>query len=67
MMAGFLLTRAGITLPTEPMTAAPVHAADGVEIGGDGVLQARRGWCPSLAGRSTWRCRRGTPGKTASR
>lgn len=39
MMAGFLLARAGIAAPPGPMTVAPVHAADRLDIGADGLLQ----------------------------
>ncbi|MBY0330862.1 MAG: acyl-CoA/acyl-ACP dehydrogenase [Acetobacteraceae bacterium] len=39
MMAGFLLARAGIACPAGPMTVAPVHAADAVQVGADGTLQ----------------------------
>lgn len=38
MLAGFILARAGIASPMGPMTVAPVHAADALEIGADGTL-----------------------------
>jgi alkylation response protein AidB-like acyl-CoA dehydrogenase len=38
LMAGFLLARAGLTAPAGPMTVAPIHAADRLEVAGDGVL-----------------------------
>jgi len=39
LMAGLLLARAGIAAPAGPMTLAPIHAADRLEIGADGRLQ----------------------------
>lgn len=39
LMAGFLLARAGLQVPEGPMTVAPVHALDRLELGEDGLLR----------------------------
>jgi acyl-CoA dehydrogenase len=38
LMAGFLLARAGLYAPEGPMTVAPIHALDRLELDGDGRL-----------------------------
>jgi acyl-CoA dehydrogenase len=41
LMAGWLLARAGIAVPSGPMTIAPIHADGRVTIGADGKLAGR--------------------------
>jgi acyl-CoA dehydrogenase len=41
LMAGWLLDRAGITVPSGPMTIAPVHADGHIALSADGLLSGR--------------------------
>jgi acyl-CoA dehydrogenase len=41
LMAGWLLARAGITVPNGPMTVAPVHADGHIALSADGKLSGR--------------------------
>jgi alkylation response protein AidB-like acyl-CoA dehydrogenase len=41
LMAGWLLARAGIAVPSGPMTVAPVHADGHIVVGNDGKLTGR--------------------------
>src|SRR6266851_6975701 len=41
LMAGWLLARAGITVPSGPLTVAPVHADGHIALSADGVLGGR--------------------------
>jgi acyl-CoA dehydrogenase len=41
LMAGWLLARAGVTVPSGPMTVAPVHADGHIELRGNGTLSGR--------------------------
>jgi alkylation response protein AidB-like acyl-CoA dehydrogenase len=41
LMAGWLLARAGISVPSGPMTVAPVHADGHIVVGNDGRLAGR--------------------------
>jgi acyl-CoA dehydrogenase len=41
LMAGWLLARAGINVPSGPMTIAPVHADGHITLGGDNRLNGR--------------------------
>jgi acyl-CoA dehydrogenase len=41
LMAGWLLARAGIAVPSGPMTIAPVHVDGHIELGADGRLKGR--------------------------
>jgi acyl-CoA dehydrogenase len=41
LMAGWLLSRAGIAVPGGPLTIAPVHADSHIELGSDGALAGR--------------------------
>jgi len=41
LMAGWLLTQAGIPLPNRPLTIAPVHADGRIALGPDGTLSGR--------------------------
>ena len=41
LMAGWLLTQAGIAVPGGPLTIAPIHADGRIALGGDGVLSGR--------------------------
>jgi alkylation response protein AidB-like acyl-CoA dehydrogenase len=38
LIAGWLLARAGLRVPEGPMSVAPVHASEGIEIDADGLL-----------------------------
>jgi acyl-CoA dehydrogenase len=41
LMAGWLLSQAGIAVPCGPLTIAPIHADGRIGLGGDGVLSGR--------------------------
>ena len=41
LMAGWLLSQAGIAVPGGPLTIAPIHANGRIGLGGDGVLSGR--------------------------
>jgi acyl-CoA dehydrogenase len=41
LMAGWLLSRAGITVPGGPLTIAPIHADGHIALGADGMLTGR--------------------------
>src|ERR1700747_1084297 len=46
LMAGWLLSQAGIAVPGGPLTIAPIHADGRIGLGGAGVLSARAGQGP---------------------
>ena len=39
LLAGLVLARAGVSVPQGPMTLAPVHASERIELGADGKLK----------------------------
>ena len=62
LMAGWLLTQAGIAVPGGPMTIAPVHADGRIELTSDGALSGRARRVPFArnAGHIAILARRGT-------
>ena len=62
LMAGWLLTQAGIPVPGGPLTIAPIHADGRIGLGADGVLSGRARQVPfaSRAGHIAVLARRGS-------
>ena len=44
LCAGWLLAQAGLQVPAGPLSVAPVHAEEGIELDADGMIILREYW-----------------------